>query len=78
MVRLDFIIYTGCNGCNRWINLNNVLIFEHVLMKQKKTNTYVNAYLLKMHDGFEEGAFLEVNELDEINYKKVHDYLHGA
>ena len=75
MGRRNFIIYTATNGCKRWVNLNNVLLFEQTVIKQKKTNTYVNAYLLKMHDGFDEGTFLEVNEMDIENYKKIHVYL---
>ena len=64
-------------GCKNWLNLDNILMFEHVKIKQKSkgAKTYVNAYILKQADGIGEYVILEVTELEEENYKKIKEYL---
>ena len=71
------ITYMSRDGCKNWLNLANVLMFEHVTIKQKSygVKTHVNAYLLKGVDMEGEYDILTINELDEVNYKKIQDYL---
>jgi hypothetical protein len=73
----NFISYLNSDGCKIWLNLDNVLMFEHIMVKQKSygVKTHVNAYLLQgcNMEGFYD--ILSINELDEINYKKIQDYL---